>query len=668
MTFRTVFFPSLLAVSLLLVLSGCSPQPARPAIDDSQQLAADRNQQIQQLLTEYPDSQSPRREAIILQASDLLLLQQQPKMAEQLLTQLQADGMASTQYSRHSELICRLQLQRGQHLEALATLEDPRLMSLQPSLEVEQQLRINGLRARVLALLGSHIASAQQRIYSDPLLSGEPQLENRRAIWHSLMYVPAEQLQHYEQNRFSDDYRGWLQLALIAKSPAAELDRQVEQLDDWQQRWPLHPANSELPEDLALIRELADNQPQRVTLMLPLSGKLAPFGQAVRDGFMAAFYRARANGASSVELTVVDSASGDFIEQYHRVAASGTELIIGPLDKQRLQQLFDEDITVPTLALNRIDDYGMPPAQLFQFSLAPQDEARQLADIAFLENHRQALILAPEGDWGQRVADAFNQRWQQLGGETSELAQFGDQASYSKVIADSLLLTQSHSRAQRMRQLMGEHIEFLPRRRQDIDMIFLLAKPQQARSIKPLLDYHYAGELPIYATSRSYGGHADRKRNSDLNGIKFTDLPWILQPASPLKQQIDRQQKHSRPYQRMYALGVDSYQLYPRLRQLQQIPSSRVYGQTGSLSLNGDNAIERRVLLAQIKRGEAVLTPLVDQSLGQALIEQRLRLEAENNAAGEQLPPVTLDRDGLDGENPTTTEDAVATPVSPTAR
>ena len=64
----------------------------------------------------------------------------------------------------------------------------------------------------------------------------------------------------------------------------------------------------------------------------------------------------------------------------------------------------------------------------------------------------------------------------------------------------------------------------------------------------------------------------------------------------------------------MYALGVDVFQLHPRLRQLEEIPSSRFYGNTGTLRLNERREIERRLLFAKIKNGRAMLTPLADQS------------------------------------------------------
>ena len=87
--------------------------------------------------------------------------------------------------------------------------------------------------------------------------------------------------------------------------------------------------------------------------------------------------------------------------------------------------------------------------------------------------------------------------------------------------------------------------------------------------------------------------------------------------TTKLAQLINDEIKQSKQYLRMYALGVDSFQLHPRLRQLELIPNSRVYGQTGTLKLNDEREIERQMLLAQIKNGRAKIIPLVDQSLNQ---------------------------------------------------
>ncbi|MFT7129459.1 MAG: outer membrane PBP1 activator LpoA protein, partial [Gammaproteobacteria bacterium] len=81
-----------------------------------------------------------------------------------------------------------------------------------------------------------------------------------------------------------------------------------------------------------------------------------------------------------------------------------------------------------------------------------------------------------------------------------------------------------------------------------------------------------------------------------------------------LHRTIDVENISSKPYQRMYALGIDSYQLHARLRQLKEIRSSQVFGETGSLKLNDKQQIERQTMLAEIKNSQAQIIPIVEQS------------------------------------------------------
>ena len=611
---RTTFL--FLLLSALLV--ACGGQPDKPAATEPTLSSAER---IQQLLNSAEDSLSPRKEQQQLQAASLLLAEGQRDLAEQILNSLQTDLLPLKQFADYAEISCELNIQRGNYEEARFILENPRLLEGIDTLAQDTQLKLSLLRAQVFALLGSHIASAQQRIYINPLLSPENQRSNREGIWNSLMYVSMADLKRYQVTSFGGEYQGWLALAVIAKENQGDLDQQVKQLDNWQLQWADHPANAELPGGLELIKALAANQPQQVALLLPLTGKLAPFGKAVRDGFIAALYETKQRGGKVPQLKIYNTENhADFIALYQQAVAEGAEMIVGPLEKQRLTLLFDQgSLPVPTLALNRIDNYGQAPEQLIQFGLAPQDEAQQIADIAFLENHRQAFVIAPVGEWGDKVSAAFSDRWQLLGGETTKRSLYSGQTDYSSSIKQSLLLQASDDRAKRIRQIIGEHIEFSPRRRKDIDMVFLLARPQQARSIKPLLAYHYAGDLPVYGTSRLYSGYEDTTKDRDINGVRFTDMPWVLNTPSPLHQQISAEIEQSKQYQRMYALGVDSYQLHPRLRQLQEMTNSRVYGHTGTLKLNDRNEIERQMLFAQIKRSKATVIPTAGQTVNLSL-------------------------------------------------
>jgi uncharacterized protein len=139
-------------------------------------------------------------------------------------------------------------------------------------------------------------------------------------------------------------------------------------------------------------------------------------------------------------------------------------------------------------------------------------------------------------------------------------------------------------------------------------MVFMLAKPQQARSIKPLLAYYFAGDLTVYALSRIYNGFPNPDMDRDLEKVRFTEMPWVLEQP-PLKQQVIAAQPQSKNYLRLYALGVDSFHLYPRLRQMEKLSDSRVYGQTGYLTLTPQMVVQRELLLAEMRNGKAQPVP-----------------------------------------------------------
>jgi outer membrane PBP1 activator LpoA protein len=60
----------------------------------------------------------------------------------------------------------------------------------------------------------------------------------------------------------------------------------------------------------------------------------------------------------------------------------------------------------------------------------------------------------------------------------------------------------------------------------------------------------------------------------------------------------------------MYALGVDSFRLHLRLKQLRNGASGQVFGETGTLTLNELGQIERELALAEIQDGIAVVNPV----------------------------------------------------------
>jgi hypothetical protein len=480
-------------------------------------------------------------------------------------------------------------------------------------MEPQTEVSLREKRAQVFALLGEAQNSVAERIQLNGLIDNKTQRQaNQDALWQNLMSIPFTELQQLSQDEHGEAARGWYSLAAINKNNQIDLEQQREQLQVWLRDWKQHPAHGNLPNDLRLLQSLIDQQPQQVALLLPMQGKLAEAGEAVRDGFFATYFQALSDGRRTPEVRQYDS-SGDVITAYQQAVADGADLVIGPLDKEKVTELsLMPSLQVPVLALNYPD---APPAEplkgFYQFGLAVEDEARQVARQAFLEGHRQAMVIIPSQEWSERSARAFTEEWEKLGGVVINRTQFEAGSNYPNLVKDALLIEQSQARAREMQEFLGIPLESLPRSRSDVDMIFLIATPAQARQIKPAFAFHYAGKIPVYSTSQVYSGQPNPKADGDLNGIRFNTMPWLFDTTSKEKQAVAQYTKSAAVYGRLHALGADAFRLYSRLPQLEQVPDMRIYGATGALHMLGDGRIEREQIWVRFRDGEAQPLPLV---------------------------------------------------------
>jgi len=299
---------------------------------------------------------------------------------------------------------------------------------------------------------------------------------------------------------------------------------------------------------------------------------------------------------------------------YEQAVDDGAEFVVGPLHKDSVNQLASHDnLPVPVLALNYSEQRGNAadehlPENLFQLSLSPEQEARQVAERAWLDGHSRAAIITPSTAWGQRVAKAFSKRWQQFGGHVVEIQTYDDKKSdYSLPIQRLLNVDESEQRKKALRQLLGKKLEFIPRRRQDIDFIFMAAASKQARLIKPQLRFHHAPKVPVYTTSHSYSGSINADMDRDMDGVLFCDMPWTLatdRPGQTLKSEIETLWPNaSKRYSRLFALGVDAYRVIGELNGLRRNRAEYYSGETGDLYLDVANRLQRRLSWAKFERG-----------------------------------------------------------------
>ena len=489
---------------------------------------------------------------------------------------------------------------------ALSWLRKPAITSRR--LDQPEQIYLGRLRAESYFVGRSYLASARERIFFDPLLDRAQQTLNQEAIFATLLALPQSSLNLHAEKAITSELRGWLSLAAMTKQHQSNPKRQLEALGQWRRVWSSHPAATRLPARLRTLSTVVENQPSSLALFLPLHGDLAPLGRAIRDAIIASRYQSKRD----VDIHVYDTSRTSIELLLDQAVSEGAELGIGPLDREKVTRLASNPaLPMPILALNRTLD-GTNNPNLYQFALAPEDEMVQVADQVFREGKRNALIIFPDSDWGERNVTAFRNRWSSLGGDIIASSAYANQKNYSTMIKSLLDVDVSEDRASNLRRIIGQSFEFTPRRRQDIDFVFLLGNQTQARGINPTLAFYYAEDVPVYSTSHVYEFGDSRIESIDLNGIRFCDIPFKLNQANPSQQQLQTLWPASKtalaPF---YALGVDAFHLYPRLEQMKQLSDEKIYGATGILSLNPQNILIRRLLWAQFSDGAVITSPQV---------------------------------------------------------
>ena len=136
--------------------------------------------------------------------------------------------------------------------------------------------------------------------------------------------------------------------------------------------------------------------------------------------------------------------------------------------------LAEARLSVPVLALNRLPLPSNAPinGNLFQFGLAPEDEAIQIARRAQKDQHRRVLLIAPSNDWGDRSVDAYQSANKGFNTRTI-IARYSDDVTYAQFVRQILEVDESQARSDELRRMIGQGFEFTPRRRQDLSMIAL---------------------------------------------------------------------------------------------------------------------------------------------------------------------------------------------------
>ena len=314
-----------------------------------------------------------------------------------------------------------------------------------------------------------------------------------------------------------------------------------------------------------------------IALLLPLrSATFGPPAESVKNGFLAAA-QVQGNDPLPLRVYAVGDDPAQIVASYATALAGGARLVVGPLTRDGVTAIASNPVPVPTLALNVPNPGTTVPANLYMLSLGAEAEARQVAQLAYHDGWRKAISVRAQNPLMQRIHRAFVDEFTRLGGALV--------AEYD--------FTSDPAGLARIKEAAGLGVA---------DMAFLALDFPQARLARPYLD-----PLAIYATSQVNPGAAGPLAGYDLAGVRFLDMPWLLQPQHPAVMIYPRPPyRETADRERLYALGIDAFRVAGAL--LAGNAGVEIDGVTGRLQLGPDQQFVRTLTAARFTQGRVTIT------------------------------------------------------------
>jgi outer membrane PBP1 activator LpoA protein len=315
-------------------------------------------------------------------------------------------------------------------------------------------------------------------------------------------------------------------------------------------------------------------QSRAIALVLPFyAPDLGAAAEAVRQGVETAN---RVSGSRfAIQLWHTDASNERILAAYDSAIAAGARAIIGPMTRAGVTALANAKRDgPPTVALNQPDAGTTPPARLFAFGLALDAEARVVAHVIWRQSLRTVAVVGVQSPLARRSTEAFVDEWLRLGGNITDVYEVPPDADLV-VLRDRLAAKPPEA-------------------------VFMVADPGRAATLRPYL----GNQTLVFSTSQVNASEAARLGALDLAGVRFVEMPWLLQPNHPAVALYPRAPGLSGDLERLFALGIDAFRIAAALAEGTR--SGEIDGVTGRIRFSPPNLITREPRTATFRGGAAV--------------------------------------------------------------
>ena len=321
--------------------------------------------------------------------------------------------------------------------------------------------------------------------------------------------------------------------------------------------------------------------PSKLAVLLPQSGNLAVAGNAIRDGLLSAYY-AETRSKPGIRFYDTQGNGAGAKAAFDRAVKEGAQMIIGPIGKDEVAVIHDAAGNIPVLALNRIETPSN--RRVLNFSLSPEREGELIAERLLGKGLLQTAVFSQGSDSNSRMLAAFEKRYQAGGGSVllkAPAPAFGkdaEGAAINPVLPDAV---------------------------REAKAVLLLMNGDAAKPTRAALALNGAAGIPVFAGTDITDSN-DAKTNTQLDGIEFLQMPWLVNRGNSLNisaSQLLKLPSARGPGAKLNAFGADAWLIATRLPVWLASPNSEIGGATGSLHLEPDGRIERTLPWSVFRAG-----------------------------------------------------------------
>lgn len=366
--------------------------------------------------------------------------------------------------------------------------------------------------------------------------------------------------------------------------------------------------NADDTEDIEAMSSVAQTEQQAVQDVALAATSDIPALQA--DSLIAGSIVA----SPDVQLKIYDTSTEPLSSLLIQAQQDGVTMIVGPLLKDNVAALLNDDITLNVLALNH-PDHPDNRSNICYYALSPEDEAKDAARRIWQQAYQQPLILVPYGQLGNRISQAFASEWYQSGGGTVLKQTFGSinelkqQINYNRGIRlTGEPMVSGQQRDFSALSTAAIDVEAAQISSSPVDAVYIIATQQELALIKPMIIMNIGSRSPVafYASSRSSQSGSEVDYRIEMEGLQFSEIPLLAGANPALMQQALSAMNGDYSLVRLYAMGVDAWTLANHFNQLRHDANFIVKGNTGQMHADDHCVIHRKLVWLKYQNGQIV--------------------------------------------------------------